>query len=233
MKKAKKLLRKLAIAGGLPVYSATARWPNDPSFKEARERAEKKGVKGIPDDRCFTLHKIAAAAAGLDGDLAECGCRQGKSTRFILAGLGIESEKTIHIFDSFEGLSAPTGKDKLISGNSAWKPNALATAEDVLVNNLQMYEHMIAIYKGWIPDRFAEVADKKISMVHIDVDLYEPTIESLKFFYPRMVSRGVIICDDYGSVSCPGAKKAFDEFFADKPELLIELPTVQALVVKA
>lgn len=233
MKKAKKLLRKLAIAGGIPVYSATVRWPFDSGFNETRARAKKKGVAGIPDDRCYTLYKVAKAVAKIDGDLAECGCRQGKSTRFILSGSGIDSDKMMHIFDSFEGLSAPTGKDKLISGNSAWKPNALATSEDVLVNNLQMYEHMIAIYKGWIPDRFNEIADRKFSMVHIDVDLYEPTLESLKFFYDRMVPRGVIICDDYGSTSCPGAKKAFDDFFADKPEAMMEMPTEQAIVVKA
>ena len=95
-----------------------------------------------------------------------------------------------------------------------------------------MYEHMVRIYKGWIPERFPEVQNTTFSLVHIDVDLYEPTLESLKFFYERMTPCGVILCDDYGSLSCPGAKRAFDEFFSDKPEALIELPTAQALIVK-
>ena len=232
MKILKKLLRKGLAASRVPIYSTTVRWPHDDGFNSTRERARKKGVSGIPDDRCYTLYKAASATSSLKGDLAECGCRQGKSTRFILSGTGIDSDKTIHIFDSFEGLSAPTGNDRLISGNSAWKPGALATSEDVLVNNLQMYEHMIRIYKGWIPDRFSEIEAKTFSMVHIDVDLYEPTLKSLDFFYERMVPCGVIICDDYGSLSCPGAKKAFDDFFSDKPEALFELPTAQAIVVK-
>jgi hypothetical protein len=43
----------------------------------------------------------------------------------------------------------------------------------------------------------------------------------------------MIICDDYGSALCPGARKAFDQFFENRPEGIIELPTGQAIVVKA
>lgn len=96
-----------------------------------------------------------------------------------------------------------------------------------------MYEHMLVIHKGWIPERFKDVEDMKFSFLHVDVDLYDPTIDSLKFFYDRMTTGGIIMCDDYGSVSCPGAKKAFDEFFADKQENILELPSAQAIVVKA
>ncbi len=233
MKTIKKLFRKGLIASGAPIYSANIRWPHDEGFNDARTRAKTKGVSGIPDDRCFTLYKTASAVSNLEGDLAECGCRHGKSTRFILAGAGIESDKTIHIFDSFEGLSAPTENDRLPSGYTTWKSGALASSEDALINNLQMYEHMARIYKGWIPERFGEVAPRKFSMVHIDVDLYEPTLQSLEFFYERMTPRGVMISDDYGSLGCPGAKKAFDNFFADKPEALLELPSGQVIIVKA
>jgi hypothetical protein len=43
---------------------------------------------------------------------------------------------------------------------------------------------------------------------------------------------GVIVADDYGFTSCPGAKRAWDDFFAGKPEKTIYLPTGQAFVVK-
>ena len=60
--------------------------------------------------------------------------------------------------------------------------------------------------------------------VHVDVDLYEPTLASLAFFYPRMNPGGVMVCDDYGFTTCPGATKAVDEFLHDKPEKMIALP---------
>jgi hypothetical protein len=75
------------------------------------------------------------------------------------------------------------------------------------------------------------VADITFSFVHLDVDLYQPTHDSLAFFYPRMVTGGIIVCDDYGFDSCPGAKKALDDFFRDKEEI-INVPTGQAFVIK-
>ena len=45
------------------------------------------------------------------------------------------------------------------------------------------YQNFVKIYKGWIPDRFEEVKDKNFSFVHLDVDLYEPTYESLNYFF--------------------------------------------------
>ena len=52
----------------------------------------------------------------------------------------------------------------------------------------------------------------------------------MEFFYPRMVPGGVMLTHDYSLLG--GVKKAFDEFFADKPEGIIELPTTQCMVVK-
>ena len=233
MKKIKKILRKILLRTGVPIYSATVRWPHDEGFNVVRDRVNTLNIAGIPDDRCFTLLKAAQSVAHLPGELAECGCRKGKSTHFILAAIGTDCNKKIHIFDSFEGLSEPTNKDKLTSGSQAWQEGALASSQDILTDNLKLYGHMLVIHKGWIPEKFTEVKDQTFSFLHIDVDLYDPTLDSLKFFYERMTKGGIIMCDDYGSVSCPGAKKAFDEFFADKPENVVELPSAQALVIKA
>ena len=60
------------------------------------------------------------------------------------------------------------------------------------------------------------VENNKFSLIHIDVDLYEPTLKSLEFFYPRLVEGGIIVCDDYNSKHFSGSKKAWDEFFSNK-----------------
>ena len=72
----------------------------------------------------------------------------------------------------------------------------------------------VKTYKGWIPERFAEVKNLKFSFVHIDVDLYEPTTQTLEFFFPRLVNGGFIVCDDYNSLDFNGARKAWDNFFS-------------------
>jgi len=139
-----------------------------------------------------------------------------------------------HIFDSFEGLSEPTNIDlETRHGSKKWKKGDLAASIEETQKNLNIFQN-IFYYKGWIPDRFSEVANLQFALVHIDVDLYQPTYDCLEFFYERMVPGGIILCDDYGSSKCPGAKKAFDKFVSDKIELtVIHLPTGQGFIIKS
>lgn len=117
-------------------------------------------------------------------------------------------------------------------GKTSWAKGDLAHPEDSLLETLSRYRSRIRIHKGWIPDKFKEVRNERFCLVHFDVDLYQPTRDSLEFFYDRVLSRGMIVCDDYGFRSCPGEKRAFDEFFAAKAESVLQLPSGQALVVK-
>ena len=106
----------------------------------------------------------------------------------------------------------------------------MSAGEGIVSSALQGFD--ARLYKGWIPERFIDVSDRCFCFVHIDVDLYKPTLDSLQFFYPRMVRGGVIVCDDYGFVTCPGARQAFDEFLIGKMERVVEAPTGQAFIVK-
>lgn len=176
-------------------------------------------------DRKYLLRSLLQLVKHLPGDTAECGAYEGASSYLIcefFAGAGKEH----HVFDSFEGLSAPESVD-----GGWWHANDLTAGEEILKRNLAKFPG-VHTYRGWIPARFAEVADRHFCVVHIDVDLYAPTRDSLEFFYPRMVPGGLIVCDDYGYSSCPGAQKALDEFMAGKPEGIVHAPTGQGIVVK-
>ena len=154
-------------------------------------------------------------------NFAECGCWKGHSS-FIIAKLISRSKKKIkfNIFDSFEGLSSVTKFDKelnkLDSKEKKYIKNQFSSEENFIKNNVLKEYPFCKIYKGWIPYRFNEVKNQKFSFVHIDVDLYKPTLESLKFFFPRLVKGGIIICDDYNSKIFDGAKKAWDKYFKYK-----------------
>jgi O-methyltransferase len=92
----------------------------------------------------------------------------------------------------------------------------------------------IEFYPGFFP-KSAETLNKdglKFSFVHLDTDIYEATLEGLKFFYPLMTSKGVFIIHDYRSKHLPGVKKAVNDFFANKQETIIELWDTQALIIK-
>jgi O-methyltransferase len=179
-------------------------------------------------ERKYTIFNLVGALAHVDGDIVECGVYNGATAYFMaLACNKPGRQRKIALFDSFEGLSCPTHLD-----GQYWRAGALACPEELTRTNLGDIPG-IDFFSGWIPTRFGEVADRSFCFVHIDVDLYEPTRDSLEFFFPRLVSRGMLVCDDYGFDSCPGARRAMDEFFADKPDKIIHLPPGQGLVIKS
>jgi hypothetical protein len=222
-------LHRLAKRDDFQVYRPHLIWPSNDRFRQAS--VAWKDVPGLPDDRRFFLISTAAAVRNVEGDTADIGVRFGTSSYFILCGID-NAARQHHMFDSFEGLSEPTPEDNGAEQATVWSKGHLLAEEQVTQKNLRMYEDRCRYYKGWIPARFAEVGDRRFALVHIDVDLYQPTRDTLEFFYERVSPGGVIVCDDYGSALCPGARKAMDEFMSDKPESLFHVPTGQSLVVK-
>lgn len=175
----------------------------------------------------------------LVGDFAECGVWKGHSA-YIIAS--ILSEKkfagSFHLFDAFEeGLSDKVEKDrnlrfKLPEGRIQAESDVFRTTENQVKSCLNRFQ-FVHFYNGWIPSRFNEVEGKEFSFVHIDVDLYNPTIESVNFFYPRLIKNGVIVCDDYGSIQFPGAKKAIDEFLEKNHcQMFYEVPMGACFIIK-
>jgi hypothetical protein len=65
----------------------------------------------------------------------------------------------------------------------------------------------------------------------LDADLYESTLEGIKWFYPRLSRGAVLISHDYYG-SADGAGKALHEYMADKPEPFLELAGTQVAIVK-
>jgi hypothetical protein len=57
----------------------------------------------------------------------------------------------------------------------------------------------------------------KISLLHIDVDLYEPSKVILEKLYSKVTKGGIVVLDDYGAFA--GTNKAVDDFFKDKVEI--------------
>lgn len=176
-------------------------------------------------ERKYFLRSLLPLADGLPGDTAECGVWNGASSWFIcshFAGAG----KTHHGFDSFEGLPEPAAVD-----GGYWRRGDCLAREEQARATLAGFP--VELYPGWIPERFAEIEDRRFCFVNVDVDLYAPTRDSLEFFYPRMVPGGVIVFDDYGSeLQSPGAGRAIDEYMAERPEPLITAPTAQAFLIK-
>ena len=65
-----------------------------------------------------------------------------------------------------------------------------------------------------VPKYLEENPNLQISLLNLDVDLYEPSVTILEYLYPRILKGGILILDDYGSF--PGETRAADDYFSKK-----------------
>ena len=183
------------------------------------ERFDRQNYRSF--DRKFAMKELLKLALPLDGDLAECGVFRGASSYLLAKAIAAEAPaKQLHLFDSFAGLSQP----EPARDGSHWRAGDLACDLAEVAANLEKYASCVVFHPGWIPDKFADVGEKKFCFVHIDVDLYEPTRDALAFFGERLMPGGILICDDYGFETCPGARLAMDEYAGAVRKPVVHLP---------
>jgi O-methyltransferase len=170
-------------------------------------------------DRFLLLVRQFEKTLELDGMVAECGCFRGLSSYLLCSRIKRRDRAFdgagYRIFDSFRGLSEPRSEDAL-SGADVSAPHAndvqagrFAASLDEVRQALAPFP-AISYFPGWIPSAFPQ-DDARYRFVHIDVDLYQPTKDSLEYFWPRLVPGARMVCDDY---NWPGGKRAVEAFCA-------------------
>jgi len=103
----------------------------------------------------------------------------------------LSKENRCFYFDSFEGLSEYQTMDLFpgLKEDVAARRKQFACSLEEVRENLKEF-FFIQYHKGWIPQRFDEVKDRKFSFVHVDVDLYQPIRDSFHFFYRECLKAG-------------------------------------------
>jgi O-methyltransferase len=174
------------------------------------------------------LISFARYAAHLAGDFAECGVYRGGTALLLARVLGHDASKRLYLFDSFQGLP------KMDRERDPWFSEGQYCAESVraVEELLSDFRRMIVIRSGWIPATFNGLEGNRYAFAHLDVDLYQSTLDCCQYFYSRLVPGGILLFDEYAFAPSRGEKDAVDEFFAGKPESPITLPTGQAVVLK-
>ena len=76
-----------------------------------------------------------------------------------------------------------------------------------------------------IPKYIEKEPSLKISLLNLDPDIYEPSVTTLEYLWPRIVKGGGLILDDYGKFT--GETTAVDEYFFDKDIKIKKFPFCQ------
>ena len=195
-------------------------------FVELYERCRAATMTSI--ERMYALYKGVEhiVAAGVEGDLAECGVWRGGSAMMMALALRRfgDTGRTIWLYDTFSGMTSPDDRDvQAMSGRSAAAVLAesprneqdpfwgLASRARVEANLDQTGYRNFRLVEGDVLRTLPDHAPAKLALLRLDTDWYASTRHELETLYPRVTAGGVLIVDDYGYWR--GAKQAVDEYF--------------------
>jgi hypothetical protein len=186
------------------------------------------------------------------GDFVECGVWRGGSVLamiLVLQELGV-TDRDIYLFDTFDGMTAPTAHD-----TSQFHPPAVEMWQEAERNDSIVFPEYfdstsfnqesvrdflrstgypadsIRIVAGKVEETLPECAPDRLALLRLDTDWYESTRHELEHLYPRLSAGGVLIIDDYGHWE--GARRAVDEYFSEQPLLLNRIDYTGRIAVKA
>ena len=171
-------------------------------------------------DRIAMVASFLSACAS-DGDVAEFGVFKGHTAMALAQQLN-GTKKTLHLFDSFQGMPEITHPL-----DSRWKRGDLANPIDNIGELFQQFDN-VQLVPGFFSETFPQRQDLRFSLCHIDVDLYTSVRECLEYVLPRLSAGGVIVFDDFDDPACPGVRKAIEESISE----YVPLPTGQAVYWK-
>lgn len=170
------------------------------------------------------LHHLHGALDG-PGDVCEFGVAQG-TTSALVANELLPGQRNLWLYDSFEGLSAPTPDDDLI--DDIFRLGAMEDYAGTMAYPRELVERRLAdvgfpaartrIVAGFIRDDLpADQLPETVAFAYLDFDLYEPILTALDLLHPRCRKGSTLMVDDYDYFSS-GPRKAVEEFLARHPD---------------
>ena len=187
----------------------------------------------------YELYKMVL---DVPGAIVECGVFKGTSLiRFASFRdlLGNSFSKKIIGFDSFgEFPETEFSADKQLRQLHIDQGGPESISKQQLLDILKRkgVDKEVQLIEGDItktlPGYMKEHPELRISLLNLDVDIYEPSVTILEELFPRVVKGGIVMLDDYGFF--PGETKAVDQYFKDKKVTIRKLPfcVTPAYIVK-
>jgi O-methyltransferase len=172
------------------------------------------GLKRL-DNLQFCIERILAD--DIPGDLIETGVWRGGASIFmrgVLKAYG-DTSRVVWAADSFQGLPQPTpGVWRDDERGRLWEfGNTLAVSLDQVRANFERYgllDDQVRFLQGWFRDTLPTAPIERLSLMRLDGDMYESTVDGLGPLYPKLSVGGFCVIDDYFAQS--GQRKAVNEY---------------------
>lgn len=167
--------------------------------------------------RVIWLKKYAESVyeKGISGAVAEAGVNRGDFAEYINKYF---YDRQLYLFDTFSGFDERDLAIEREIGDDAFLNSSFNSGECFKMGNEDMvikrmsHPSKCVIRKGYFPDSAEGLGNIEFCFVNLDMDLYKPILEGLRFFYPRMVKGGAILVHDYINERLPGVALAVSEY---------------------
>jgi O-methyltransferase len=162
----------------------------------------------------------------ITGAFGELGVYKGETARILHE---MDCTRKLYLFDTFEGFKS----EDLLMESSADEKFSTKNFSDTSIDAVKKFiaGNSNLIFKpGYFPESAQDISEEKFAFVHLDADLYKPSLAALQFFYPRLVPGGVMLIHDYNH-TWNGLRTAVDEFLPTIPESPVELPDWQGSIL--
>ena len=204
-----------------------------PSDTHLSRRIEGRDWPGVADTM-IGLHRLnnlqycieQILASRVPGDVIECGVWRGGAAIFLrglLKAHGV-TERCVWLADSFCGLPAPNA-DKYPADRemTLHLANYLAVPLAQVRENFSRYgllDDQVRFVEGWFRDTLPALNNQTWSLMRLDGDMYESTMDALVNLYPNLSPGGFVIIDDYSDIpACLQAVHDFRERYCINDEI--------------
>jgi O-methyltransferase len=163
---------------------------------------------------------------GVKGNIAEVGVYKGVFAKRLNK---LFSGRTLYLFDTFEGFD---GKDVEVEKNSGYSKGDqdFSDTSVQMVMSSMPYPEKCVVKKGFFPDTASDVEDS-FCFVSLDADLYEPILQGLIFFYPRLEKGGYIFIHDFNNDEYKGARPAVLKYCSENGINYVPIPDSGGTVI--
>ena len=174
----------------------------------------------------------AARARQLEGSFVECGVNTGILSLAVCHGIDFNATgKDFFLFDTFCGIPeeqmAAQERPQRIHENQ----EIYEECYDLACRNFACFPRAHLV-RGRVPGTLTMVNIEKVCYLSIDMNIAEPEIAAMEYFWDKLVPGATVILDDYGWAGYELQQEEHNHFAASKGVPILLLPTGQGLIIK-
>lgn len=179
----------------------------------------------------------ATQALALDGDFVECGVHTGILSGAVMAWLDFarHAPRRFFLFDTWAGIPEEQMSEAETRAGLAAMNRKYQNGDTLYADAMKKFARWpnATLIRGRVPDSLsAMAASKQVAYASIDLNVSEAEMGAAAFLWPRLVSGGLMLLDDYGWAAHFNQKLAWDAWAAQHDVMILSLPTGQGLLRK-